>query len=232
MKIFIDTADESEVREWDRHGIVDGVTTNPSILLAQHWSKLRNGITRLARVIAPRPLSVEVYADDARGMADQAREFAGWADNVVIKVPVIDPDGRPLLDVVHELESCGVRVNCTACMSFAQAVLAAKAGATYVSLLSGRIDDEGNDGPGVVAQTCAWLRDWNLPSQVIAGSIRAPKDIQRLAVAGVHAVTVPPAILTKLVDHRYARATSAQFTRDGQRAFGAPVETAGRARTM
>ncbi|TDD96797.1 transaldolase family protein [Actinomadura rubrisoli] len=220
MQIFIDTADELEVRHWSRYGVVDGVTTNPSLLLAQRWTRLQNGVVRLANAIHPRPLSVEVFADEDHEMLAQARTFAGWADNIVIKVPVIDGDGRPLLEVVHRLESEGVRVNCTACMSFGQAALAAKAGATYVSLLAGRIDDEGNDGSGVVGQTCSWLRDWGMPSRVIAGSIRAPRDVQRLAAAGVHVITVPPPILTKLVDHRYSRATSAQFTRDGQQAFG------------
>lgn len=219
MRIFIDTADEAEIRQWDRFGVVDGATTNPTIMLDQGVNDLRGGVLRLARLLAPRPVSVEVFADDPDVMVQQGREFASWGDNIVIKVPVIDGDGHPLLTVVRELSRQGVAVNCTACMSFGQAVLAAKAGARYVSLLAGRIDDEGNDGSEVIRLTCSWMRAWDAGAEVIAASVRAPRDVQRLAGTGVPVITIPPPVLRKLVDHRYSRATSEQFTRDGQRAF-------------
>jgi transaldolase len=129
--------------------------------------------------------------------------------------------------VVHILETHGVRVNCTCCLSFCQGVLAAKAGATYVSLLAGRIEDEGGDGPETVGRLCSWLSAWRMPTQVIVGSVRSPRDFLACAQAGAHAITVPASVLDKLIDHRYSRTTAAQFTSDGQEAFGRSVVETG-----
>jgi transaldolase len=225
VQLFLDSGDETHIRRWSATGAIDGVTTNPTILLAQGWRDLREGVQRVTRAAAPRPVSVEVYASEPADMLEQAHRFASWADNVVVKIPVLAPDGRHLLDVVHTLEGAGVRVNCTACFSFGQGMLAAKAGASYVSLLSGRIDDEGGDGPATVGALCSWLDRWQLPTRVIVGSARCPRDVQAAAVAGAHVVTVAPAVLAKVADHRFSRATSAQFTLDGQAAFATPVPT-------
>jgi transaldolase len=227
MQLFLDSGDEQEVAHWMATGVIDGVTTNPSILLRQRWPDLQRGVDRLAKLIAPRPLSVEVYASEADEMIEQANRFAAWADNVVVKIPVIGDDGTSYLEVVHILETHGVRVNCTCCLSFCQGVLAAKAGATYVSLLAGRIEDEGGDGPETVGRLCSWLSAWRMPTQVIVGSVRSPRDFLACAQAGAHAITVPPSVLDKLIDHRYSRATAAQFTSDGQEAFGRSVVETG-----
>jgi transaldolase len=220
MELFLDSADEREIMRWAATGVIDGVTTNPTILLRQRWPDLRRGVDRLARLIAPRPLSVEVYATQPDEMIEQGNRFAAWAENVVVKVPAIGADGTSYLNVVHDLETHGVRVNCTACLSFCQGVLAAKAGATYVSLLTGRIDDEGGDGPHTIGQLGAWLSAWRMPTRVIVASVRSPRDFQACAQAGAHVITAPPTVLAKLIDHRYSRATAAQFTTDGQAAFG------------
>jgi transaldolase len=160
-------------------------------------------------------------------MIEQGERFAGWADNVVVKIPAIGGDGTSYLNVVHVLESHGVRVNCTACLSFCQGVLAAKAGATYVSLLAGRIDDEGGDGSEIVGRFCSWLSGWQMPTQVIVGSVRSPRDFQASAYAGAHAITVSASVLARMGDHRYSRATAEQFTSDGQKAFGRSVVESG-----
>jgi transaldolase len=227
MQLFLDSADEQEIAHWLATGVIDGVTTNPTILLRQRWPDLRRGVERLARLIAPRPLSVEVYACEPEEMIEQGTCFARWADNVVVKIPVIGGDGTSYLEVVHVLEDHGVRVNCTACLSFCQGVLAAKAGATFVSLLAGRIEDEGGDGPATVGQLCSWLSAWRMPARVIVGSVRSPRDFLACAQAGAHAITVPAAVLAKVIDHRYSRATAAQFTTDGQQAFGRSVVESG-----
>jgi transaldolase len=225
MQLFLDTADEQQIMHWLGSGVVDGVTTNPTILRSQRWPDLCQGVCRLARLIAPFPLSVEVYSADADEMLEQSTRFASWADNVVVKIPVIGEHGGHYLDVVHTLESQGVRVNCTACLSYGQGLLAAKAGATYVSLLAGRIEDEGGDGVAVVHQLCSFLDNWQLATRVIVGSVRAPRDLQAYAQAGAHIITVSPSVLGKMVDHRYSRATVAQFTRDGREAFEAQSTT-------
>jgi transaldolase len=221
MRIFLDTADEQDIKDWLPTGVVDGVTTNPTILRRQRWSDPRTGVCELAGLVAPRPLSVAVYSDDPDEMVVQGSRFATWADNIVVKVPIVREDGGHNLEVIHTLQAQGVRVNCTACLSYNQGVLAAKAGATYVSVLGGRVDDEGGDGPAVVAQLCSFVDSWRLPARVLVGSVRAPRDLRVYAQAGAHIVTVTPAVLTKAVDHRYSRATVAQFNSDGREAFAA-----------
>lgn len=220
MRIFLDTSKVTEIEAWLRHGVVDGVTTNPSIMLKDGHRDLQAGVKEIADLIFPRPVSVEVLSSDPREILDQARTFAAWAKNIVVKVTVINERGEPRLESINTLENEGIAVNCTACMSFGQAMLAAKAGATYVSLFVGRINDEGNDGPGVVRSTRQWLDAWGYKANIIVGSIRTVMDIQQAALAGAHVVTIPPEFMNRLVDHRYSRATVQQFLNDGQEAFG------------
>lgn len=208
-----------EIEKWLCHGVTDGVTTNPSIMLKDGHRDLEAGARRIATLIAPRPVSVEVITNDLDEMVHQAREFASWASNIVIKIPIINENGEPCLRVIKTLESEKIRVNCTACMSFGQAVLASKAGATYVSLFGGRISDEGHDAPRVIKLTREWLDMWGYKSKIIVGSIREVINIQDAAVAGAHVITIPPTFMAKMVDHKYSRYTVGQFVRDGQKAF-------------
>lgn len=228
MRIFLDTSKVSEIEKYLRQGVVDGVTTNPSIMLKDGHRDLRAGVRDIADLIAPRPLSVEVLSSDPHEILDQARTFAGWGKNIVVKVAVISENGESRLESVNTLENEGISVNCTACMSFGQAMLAAKAGATYVSLFVGRINDEGNDGPGVVRVTRQWLDAWDYKANIIVGSIRSTMDIQQAALAGAHVITIPPEFMGRLVDHRYSRATVQQFLNDGQEAFGRAETRVGR----
>ncbi len=218
MLIFADTADVNEIRTWLEYGVIDGATTNPSIMLAAGQYHLRRGAEEIASILGDRPLSVEVVTDDRQVMLEQAREFASWAPNIVVKIPVITSTGDPCLGVISTLAKEGIEVNATACLSFNQAMLAAKAGANYVSLFAGRISDEGTNAAGVVASVRAWLDDWNMPAKIIVGSIRETMNVQEAAEAGAHVVTVPPKFLKQMVDHKYSRFTVGQFLVDGMSA--------------
>jgi transaldolase len=218
MEIFADTADVKEIQTWLDFGVLDGATTNPSIMLAGGEYQLREGAIKIAKLLGDRPLSVEVVTDDRDEMFEQAMEMAGWATNIVVKIPIITTQGEPCLGVIAKLTLEGVKVNATACLSFNQAMLAAKAGAAYVSLFAGRISDEGASAYEVIRNTAAWLKAWNVPAKIIVGSIRETVNVQDAALAGAHVVTVPPKFLWQMMDHKYSRFTVAQFLADGRSA--------------
>ena len=217
MQIFVDSADLTQIQFWLKQGVVDGVTTNPSIIFKDGVNDLRTGALRLAKAVGNRPLSVEVTSNEQEIMLDQAREFATWASNIVVKIPIINERGESCLEVIHALTEEKIPINATAILSFNQAILAAKAGATYVSIFAGRIADEGNDPAVVIRNVRRWLDDWALRAQIIVGSIRTVMDIQSAALAGAHVITIPPQFLPKMVDHRYTRETVRQFIQDAER---------------
>ena len=219
MEIFIDSANLEEIRRWLEYGVVDGVTTNPTILLKDGGYDMESRAREIAELIDPRPVSVEVYSNDQREMVEQARAFASWAPNIVIKIPVINEYGEPSLAVVKALVEDGIRVNMTACLSFGQVVLGAKAGATYISIFAGRVADEGHDAPKLIRQAVDWLREWSYTSKIIVGSVREIGNIQDAALAGAHVITVPPQFMNKLIDHRYTRETVRQFNEDAASAL-------------
>jgi transaldolase len=150
-------------------------------------------------------------------MVEQARTFATWARNIVVKIPIVNEYGESCLGVIHRLSQEGIGVNATAILSFNQALLAAKAGATYVSIFAGRIADEGNDPAVTIRNVRRWLDDWALSSYIIVGSIRTVMDIQSAALAGAHVITIPPQFLPKMIDHRYTRETVHQFVQDAEK---------------
>lgn len=219
MKIFLDTSNIADIETWLEHGIVDGVTTNPSIMLKQGNRDLRGSVTAIAHLIAPRPVSVEVYTNELSQMLQQAREFATWASNIVVKITIITEQGASCLPVIRTLASENINVNCTACLTFTQLMLATKAGARYVSLLIGRISEEGGSGYDTVSISRKWLDIWGYQSEIIAGSIRSVADVRQVAMAGVHIATIPPQLLPNLLDHKYSRFTVKQLIEDGQEAF-------------
>lgn len=219
MQIYLDSANHREIEKWMREGVVDGVTTNPSILFKDGVFNLEEGAYRLASLLGDRPLSVEVTSDDPARMLGQGRTLARLAANVVVKIPVTNAKGESCLGVIHALSHEGIAVNTTAILSFNQAVLAAKAGAAYVSIFAGRIADEGNDPAVAIRNVRAWLDDWKYTAKIIVGSIRTVMDIQNAALAGAHIITIPPQFLSKMVDHKYTRETVLQFNRDAERAL-------------
>jgi transaldolase len=219
MEIFLDTAKIEEIKKWLAQGVIDGVTTNPSIMLKDGVYDIEAGTKAIAALLGDLPVSVEVITNDLDEMLAQGRKFASWAKNIVVKIPVISESGTPCLGVVKTLESSGIRVNVTAMMSFGQMLLAAKAGATYISLFGGRVADEGQPMGDVIRMTRRWLDDWGLKSKIIVGSMREVMNIQEAANAGAHIVTIPPQFMTRLVDHKYTRFTVGEFVRDGQKAL-------------
>lgn len=227
MKIFIDTGDPREIEEYLGWGICDGATTNPTILKqcgVTTPAEIKTRSLAIARLIAPRPLSVEVTTDDPEGMLRQAREYASWADNINLKITITTRSGEPCLGVVNELAREGIRVNVTAMMTFNQALLAAKAGARYLSLFGGRIDDEGGAAEATIRAVRRWLDDWReglpLEPEIIVGSTRTTRNIADWARAGAHIITVTPNVLAKMLLNARTKETVAQFIADAQAAEG------------
>jgi transaldolase len=226
MKIFLDTADLGEIERWLDQGIVDGVTTNPTIARRDGVRDLEAFTRRLAARIAPRPLSVAVATAEGVEMYGEARRLAALARNVAVKIPVITEAGASCLGVVHRLAAAGVAVNVTAVLSFNQAMLAAKAGARYVSVFAGRVADEGHDPAELLRAVREWLDDWRtsgIGAELLAGSIRGIYDVQRAAAAGAEIVTIPPVLLGKMLDHRFTRETVRQFNADARATAAAPA---------
>ena len=224
MKIFLDTANLNEIRRWQDYSIVDGVTTNPSIMLQDGGYDMEVRAKEICHLVHPCPVSVEVTTNDHAEMLAQGRLFATWADNVVVKIPVINESGEPSLDVVRTLINENIKVNMTACLSFGQVVLGAKAGATYISIFGGRVSDEGHDAATVIRNSVEWLTHWDYPSEIIVGSIRSVMDVQEAVLAGAHIVTTPPRFLEKFIDHHYSRATVRGFNEDARKALALMAE--------
>ena len=219
MEIFIDSASIPEIQKWLGMGIVDGVTTNPTVMLKDGMYDVARGTREIADLIGGRPLSVEVTTNDLPEMLSQAREFAAWAPNIVVKIPQITPGGVPCYGVMKQLESEGIRVNATAVMSFGQVIASAKTGATYISVFAGRVADEGGDASEVIRTSAEWLGRWAYRSRLVVGSIRSVGDVLSAALAGAHVVTIPPQFLGKMVDHQYTRETVRQFVGDAEKAL-------------
>jgi len=217
MQIFIDSANTGKIEEWLGMGVIDGVTTNPSIMFKEGVYDAESGAKEIASLIYPRPLSVEVTTNDLDEMLVQARKFASWGSNIVIKIPNTNQYGVPCYGVMNELESDGIKVNATAIMSFGQVILAAKAGATYISIFAGRVSDEGGNASEVIRNSVEWLKRGGFSSKIIVGSIRAVGDILSAAIAGAHIITIPPQFLDKMADHKYTRETVKQFIDDAQK---------------
>ena len=192
MKLFIDTANVSEIREmaW----LIDGVTTNPS-LVAREKRPFRDVIAEICGIVDG-PISAEATALDADGMVAEARELAAIHDNVVVKIPMTEPG----MQAATRLTGEGIRTNVTLVFSANQALLAAKCGATYVSPFVGRIDDIGGDGMGLVAEILGIYENYAFLTEVLAASIRHPRHMIEAAALGADIATVPYGVLKKLAE--------------------------------
>ncbi len=224
MGIFLDTGKIAEIDKYLRMGIIRGVTTNPTIFLKDGvtggWENVKKRSIEIAKRIHPFPLSTEVTTNDKAGMLRQAREIAGWAENIVVKVPVHGPDGElDNLEVIHELETRHkVKVNVTAMMSAQQCFLAAMAGAAYVSLFGGRVNNMGYNAVQEILILRKLLDDFQLPSKIIIGSTREILNIVEWLHAGAHIVTVLPPLLEGMIVHPYTKETVRQFLNDAKKA--------------
>ena len=221
MKFFIDTADIDEIRDLAQTGLVDGVTTNPS-LVAKTGRNFLDVVAEICAVV-PGPVSAEVTALDAPTMLAEGRKLARIAKNVTVKVP-LTPDG---LKACRTLANEGTMVNVTLCFSVAQAVLAAKAGATFVSPFVGRLDDIGASGMDLIRDIVAVYRNYSdFTTQVLVASIRHPMHVVEAAKLGAHVGTVPPAVLRQMFAHPLTEKGLAAFLADwaktGQSILGEP----------
>jgi transaldolase len=224
MAIFLDTGKISEIEKYLRMGVIRGVTTNPTIMLRDGVSggfdQVKKRSVEIAKLIHPLPLSTEVTTNDKKGMIDQAREIAGWADNIVVKIPVHGPEGETdHLEVIHELETRhNVKINVTAMMSAQQCLLAAMAGATYVSLFGGRVNNMGYNCVSDIQILRNLLEQFDLRAQIIIGSTREVLNVVEWLNAGAHIVTVMPALLEGMIVHPYTKETVRQFMADAKKA--------------
>jgi len=219
VEIFVDSASISEIEKWLEMGVIDGVTTNPSIMLKDGVYDAEAGAKEIAALVYPRPVSVEVTTNDLDEMIIQAQRFASWAPNVVVKIPQITQDGIPCYGVINQLENGGIKVNATVALSLGQVMLAAKAGATYISIFAGRVTDEGGNASEVIKNSVVWLERWKYKSKIIVGSIRSVGDVLSAAIAGADIITIPPEFLTRMADHKYTRETVRQFVTDAKKSL-------------
>ena len=195
MQFFIDTADVGEIKKALAMGLCDGVTTNPSLVAktGRRFSEVLKEITAMV----PGPVSAEVTAVDYDGMMKEGRHFAKVADNVVVKVPLITEGLRAVRDLTAE----GIRTNMTLCFSPVQALLAAKAGATYVSPFVGRLDDVSEDGMALIAQILEIFRNYDFATKVLVASVRHPLHVLESARLGADVATIPYNVLEQLAKH-------------------------------
>jgi len=196
MHIFLDTANIGQIRQAAKLGIISGVTTNPSLVSKEGATDYKAVVKEICSII-PGPVSVEVLTEEAKAMIEQARDISTWAPNVVIKIPVT-ADG---LEAISALAKENIKVNMTLCFSLNQAILGALAGATYVSPFVGRLDDIGHNGMELVRDIVNVFTHYQLPTQVIAASLRHPQHCIAAAKAGAHIATVPYQVLMQMIHH-------------------------------
>lgn len=211
MKFFLDTANLSEIREAATMGILDGITTNPS-LIAKEGKPFKQTILEICKVVDG-PVNAEVIATDSGGMCKEAQEYAGWHPNIVVKLPTT----REGLKACKCLSQQGLRTNLTLCFSANQALLVAKAGATYVSPFLGRLDDIGHVGMDLVRQILQIYRNYGYQTQVLAASLRHPLHIIDAALAGAHVATMPFKVFDQMLKHPLTDRGLEQFLKDWEK---------------
>lgn len=211
MKFFIDTADIGEIREAASMGMIDGVTTNPS-LVAKTGRKFRDVLLEICDIVKG-PVSAEVVSITSDEMMKEARELAALRPNIVVKIPLL-PEG---LKAVRICTDEGIKTNVTLCFSATQALMAAKAGATYISPFVGRIDDISDEGMDVVADILEIYDNYGLPTQVLVASVRHPVHVLQAARLGAHVATCPLSVLLQLTKHPLTDLGLAKFLADWER---------------
>ena len=211
MKIFLDTANVNEIKEGVALGVVDGVTTNPS-LAAKEKRPFRPLVEEICRIV-PGDVSLEVVAADFEGMIKEGQELTQVAPNVVVKCP-LTADG---LKAVKYLSDKGIRCNQTLCFSAPQALLSAKAGAVYISPFLGRLDDIGAVGMDLIRDICQIYKNYGFKTQVLAASIRNPLHVIDAAKAGAHVATMPFSVLQQLIKHPLTDIGLKKFTEDWEK---------------
>ena len=208
MKFFIDTANINEIKEAAALGILDGVTTNPS-LVSKEGKDFRKLLDEIIKIVDG-PISAEVISTDYDGILKEARELAAIHKNIVIKVPLI----KEGLKAVKTLTEEGIKTNVTLCFSASQALLAAKAGATYISPFIGRLDDISTSGMELISQVVQIYRNYDFETQVLVASVRHPLHVVEAALIGADVCTIPFAVINKLFNHPLTDNGLAKFLAD------------------
>ena len=216
MRLFLDTANLEHIRHGARLGAVSGVTTNPSLVSKEGKVNYKKLVQEICSII-PGPVSTEVISQDTAGMVAEARVIATWAKNVVVKIPA----GLEGTEATAVLSGEGIRVNYTLCFSVNQALLAARAGAAFVSPFVGRLDDIGEDGMSLVRDIIQIYRQYpEIKTEVIAASIRHPQHCLAAARAGSHIATVPYAVLLQMARHPLTDSGISRFADDWKKVMG------------
>jgi len=219
MSVFVDSSKLLEIEKYHKFGIIRGVTSNPSIMFkdgVKGMSGVKTRSIEIAKLVDPLPVSVEVLSNEKQEMLDQAREFASWAPNINVKITIHGPNGElENVEVIHQLETQhDVRVNVTAMMSVQQCYIAAMAGASYVSIFGGRVNNMGYDSRKEVTMLRKVLDDFNLKAKIIVGSVREVLNIIEWLHAGAHIVTSPPNLIEGMIVHPYTKETVQMFLND------------------
>lgn len=212
MKIFLDTANVAQIREAAALGLLDGVTTNPS-LLAKEPAPYRQVLQQICDIVKG-PVSAEVVASDAAGMVREGKDLAAIAPNIVVKCPMTGEG----LKAVRQLKEEGTRANVTLCFSVPQALFAAKAGAYIVSPFVGRLDDIASSGMALIRDIVGVFRNYQFETQVLVASIRSPMHVVEAALAGAHIATMPAAVLEALLKHPLTDIGIERFLKDWEKA--------------
>lgn len=211
MKFFLDTANLEAIKKFAAWGVVDGVTTNPS-LIAKEGVSLEKRIKEILEVVNG-PISSEVIAADAEGMLTEARRFAAWHPNVYVKVPMT-AEGLRATNIISKE---GIKVNVTLVFSANQALLAAKAGASFVSPFVGRLDDISHQGMHLIQEIVTIFNNYGLKTEVLAASLRHPLHVLEAAQIGADIATMPPEVMEKLIQHPLTDAGLAKFMADWEK---------------
>ncbi|MCI0503999.1 fructose-6-phosphate aldolase [Candidatus Micrarchaeota archaeon] len=215
MKFFIDTADVESIRKAAELGMCDGVTTNPTLIMKS--GKAQKAVIKEIAKIVKGPISVEGIADTADGMVKEGEEFSKWAPNIVVKIPMT----KEGMKAVRRLSAQGIDTNVTLIFSASQALLAAKAGATYVSPFVGRLDDISEDGMQLIADILEIFRAYDYKTEIIVASIRHPMHVVDSARLGAHIATMPAEVFEKMFRHPLTDKGIAQFKEDYSKSAGA-----------
>ncbi|HKG18523.1 MAG TPA: fructose-6-phosphate aldolase [Candidatus Limnocylindrales bacterium] len=223
MKLFLDTADIEEIQTVHAWGVLDGVTTNPT-LFSKTKGMTYDQVLQHICGITPGPVSAEVVAEDVEGMLREGRHFAKLADNIVVKVPMSENG----LEAMARFRAEGIKTNCTLIFTANQGLLAAKAGASLLSPFIGRLDDVNEEGMTVIQELAEIIRFYELDSEVLAASIRHPRHVTESALAGAHIATLPFKVFQQMVHHPLTDKGIVQFKRDWEAARAAADESAKR----
>ena len=208
MRIFLDTANVQQIKDAVKLGVISGVTTNPSLVAKENGS-YRDLVVKICGLVNG-PVSAEVLGETPAEMVSEARDIATWAPNIAVKIPATAAG----LEATSILSKEGIKVNFTLCFSLNQALLAALAGATFVSPFVGRLDDAGHDGMGLVKEIVDVYEHYQLPTQVIAASLRHTRHCVLAAQAGAHIATIPYAVLTQMIKHPLTDTGVVRFRED------------------